>query len=66
MLRIANYQPDIATPQPDMKVTKSGRTTGLTTGRVTAVGVNGVQVNYGTETKQEFLRSVADAETRLD
>jgi len=32
-----------------MRVTKSGRTTGVTTGVVTAVNVNNVQVNYGTQ-----------------
>lgn len=48
MLNIANYRPVIAVPQPGMAVIKSGRTTGVTRGRVTAVGVNGVQVNYGT------------------
>ena len=33
-----------------MPVTKSGRTTGVTRGTITAVGVNAVQVNYGTPT----------------
>jgi hypothetical protein len=32
-----------------MPVTKSGRTTGVTTGVVTAVHVNPVQINYGTQ-----------------
>lgn len=49
MLGIANYSPILAVPQPGMIVTKSGRTTGVTEGQVTAVGVNGVLVNYGTE-----------------
>jgi hypothetical protein len=31
-----------------MRVTKSGRTTGVTTGRITAIRVDGVTVNYGT------------------
>lgn len=35
-------------PVPGMRVIKSGRTTGVTTGVVTATRVNGVQVNYGT------------------
>lgn len=50
MLGIANYNPAVAVAQPGMIVIKSGRTTGVTTGRVTAVGVNGVQINYGTPT----------------
>jgi hypothetical protein len=49
MLGITSYDPKLAAPQPGMAVIKSGRTTGVTSGRVTAVGVNGVQVNYGTE-----------------
>ena len=36
------------TAVPGMRVIKSGRTTGLTTGIVTATRVNGTQVNYGT------------------
>jgi hypothetical protein len=31
-----------------MTVTKSGRTTAVTQGRITAIRVNGVTVNYGT------------------
>jgi hypothetical protein len=50
MLGIRNYDPQVVVPQPGMTVTKSGRTTGVTSGRVTAIAVNGVQVNYGTET----------------
>jgi hypothetical protein len=50
MLGVDRYDPVVATPQPGMRVVKSGRTTGVTRGIVTAVGVNGVQVNYGTET----------------
>jgi hypothetical protein len=48
ILGIPNYDPVIADPVPGMAVIKSGRT-GVTTGHVTAVGVHGVQVNYGTE-----------------
>jgi len=47
---INNYVPQLATPVPGMRVIKSGRTTGVTTGTVTAVNVNQVQVNYGTRT----------------
>ena len=50
MLGIRNYDPEVAVPLPGMRVTKSGRTTGITSGQVTAVSVNGVQVNYGTPT----------------
>jgi hypothetical protein len=48
MLDIANYTPDLAAPVPGTAVTKSGRTSGVTTGTITAIQVNGVQVNYGT------------------
>jgi hypothetical protein len=44
---VANYTPQLGTPVPGMRVTKSGRTTGVTTGVITATHVNGVQVNYG-------------------
>ena len=50
MFGINNYNPQLGTPLPGMRVIKSGRTTGVTKGVVTAVGVNGVQVNYGTRT----------------
>jgi hypothetical protein len=46
---IANYTPLIGAPKPGMRVTKSGRTTGVTTGTITAVHTNNVQVNYGTQ-----------------
>ena len=49
ILGIPNYNPVIADPVPGMEVIKSGRTTGVTTGHVTAVGVHGVQINYGSE-----------------
>ncbi len=48
MLGIPNYTPQIAIPLPNMEVIKSGRTTGVTKGRITAIKVNGVKVNYGT------------------
>ena len=50
MFGINNYNPTLSTPQPGMEVIKSGRTTGITRGVITATGVNGVQVNYGTPT----------------
>ena len=48
MFGINNYTPQLATALPGMRVIKSGRTTGVTTGTVTAVDVDRVQVNYGT------------------
>jgi hypothetical protein len=43
------YDPSrVATPVPGMKVTKCGRTTGVTRGIVTATDVDGVLINYGT------------------
>ena len=50
MFGISNYTPTLKAPLPGMIVTKSGRTTGVTAGRVTAIRVNGVRVNYGTQT----------------
>jgi hypothetical protein len=50
MFGINNYTPQLATPLPGMRVIKSGRTTGVTTGRITAVDVDREQVNYGTRT----------------
>lgn len=50
MFGIGNYTPQLAAPVPGMRVIKSGRTTGVTTGVVMATGVNSVQVNYGTPT----------------
>jgi hypothetical protein len=46
---IPNYTPTILTAVPGMRVIKSGRTSGVTRGIVTATRVNGVQVNYGTQ-----------------
>jgi hypothetical protein len=44
---IPNYAPSqLASPRPGQRVMKSGRTTGVTRGTVTAVNVNGVRVNY--------------------
>jgi hypothetical protein len=50
MFGINNYTPVLAAAVPGMRVIKSGRTTGVTTGIVAATGVNGVQINYGTRT----------------
>lgn len=50
MLGIPNYTPCVRDAVPGMRVIKSGRTTGVTTGIVTATRVAGVQVNYGTRT----------------
>jgi hypothetical protein len=47
---INRYAPQLSAAVPGMRVTKSGRTSGVTTGVVTATRVNGVQVNYGTRT----------------
>ena len=46
---VKKFVPQVLTPVPGMRVTKSGRTTGVTTGVVTATRVNGVQINYGTQ-----------------
>ena len=48
LLGISKYVPKVGVAVPGMRVIKSGRTTGVTTGIVTATRVNGVQVNYGT------------------
>lgn len=48
ILGVTKFQPELATAVPGMRVIKSGRTTGVTTGTVTATRVNGVQVDYGT------------------
>jgi hypothetical protein len=48
MLNIRHYVPQLLAPRPGMKVTKAGRTTGVTTGIIRAIRVRGVQVNYGT------------------
>ena len=47
---VSRYVPRLASATPGMRVIKSGRTTGVTTGVVTATRVNGVQVNYGSRT----------------
>jgi hypothetical protein len=49
MFGIANYVPQLLAARPAMRVTKSGRTTGVTQGQITAIRVNGVTVNYGTQ-----------------
>ena len=48
ILGIDNFNPSVGVAVPGMRVIKSGRTTGVTTGIVTATRVNGTQVNYGT------------------
>jgi hypothetical protein len=50
MSGIGHYTPQLLAPIPGMRVIKSGRTTGVTTGTITATRVNGVMVNYGTQT----------------
>jgi hypothetical protein len=50
MFGIPNYSPTLAAPLPGTRVRKSGRTTGVTAGMITAIHVNGVQINYGTQT----------------
>ncbi len=45
---ISKYTPSILSAKPGMKVMKSGKTTGVTHGTVTAIDVSGVKVNYGT------------------
>jgi hypothetical protein len=57
ILGIAKYVPKILSPTPGMVVTKSGQTTGVTKGKtrnggagtVSAMRINNVGVNYGTE-----------------
>jgi hypothetical protein len=49
MFGIPNYVSQIEAPAPGIAVTKSGRTTAVTQGRVIATNVNGVMVNYGTQ-----------------
>lgn len=44
---IGNYDPTLLAARPAMRVTKSGRTTAVTQGTITAIRVNGVTVNYG-------------------
>lgn len=48
MFGIPNYTPSLKAAVPGMEVTKSGRTTGVTDGLVSAIRVDGVRVNYGT------------------
>lgn len=48
-LGIEKYTPKVGVPVPGMRVIKSGRTTGVTTGMIRGTRVNGVQVNYGTQ-----------------
>ncbi len=48
MFGIPGYSPVARAPLPGMRVTKSGRTTAVTTGSIIATRVNGVRVNFGT------------------
>lgn len=48
MFGIPGYSPVARTPLPGMRVTKSGRTTAVTSGQIIATRVNGVRVNFGT------------------
>ncbi len=48
MFGISNYNPTLLAPTPGMLVTKSGRTTAVTTGTITGTMINNVSVNYGT------------------
>jgi hypothetical protein len=50
MFGVDRYTPQLLAPVPGMRVVKSGRTTGVTTGVINATRVNGVVVNYGTRT----------------
>jgi hypothetical protein len=50
ILGIGNYSPELSAPVPGTTVTKSGRTTGTTTGIITSIHVNGVHINYGEQT----------------
>ena len=47
ILNIPNFTPQLLAPRPGTEVTKSGRTTGVTSGTIRAILVRGVQVNYG-------------------
>ncbi len=49
MLNIKKYNPVLRAPRPGMQVIKAGRTTGVTSGLITATRVRGVTVNYGTQ-----------------
>ncbi len=53
---VPNYTAELSTPVPGMRVVKSGRTTGVTRGTIHAIGVNGVQVNYGTQLAPRIAR----------
>jgi hypothetical protein len=57
ILGISNYTPKLKTPVPGMKVIKSGRTTGVTTGTVTGVGVGLVRVKYEPQGAPSFIAS---------
>ncbi|MCX7096451.1 MAG: hypothetical protein NTV43_00935 [Methylococcales bacterium] len=44
---LGRFTPQLVAPRPGMNVVKSGRTTGVTKGRIKAIGVQGITVNYG-------------------
>jgi len=48
---IGQYKPVLATPVPHMRVVKSGRTTAVTHGTITGTHIQGVQVNYGSQSQ---------------
>ena len=50
ILGITKYDPKVDVAVPGMRVIKSGRTTGVTMGIITATNVDRVQVNYGART----------------
>jgi len=62
MLGIGRYTPQLLAPRPGMRVTKAGRTTGVTRGMIRAIRVRGVQVNYGTR-QQPLIATFDDAIT---
>jgi hypothetical protein len=48
IFELQRYAPGVRAALPNMKVAKAGRTSGVTTGTVTATHVDGVHINYGT------------------
>lgn len=55
---LGRFTPQIMAPRPGMNVVKSGRTTGVTQGKIKAIGVQGITVNYGSS--QSPITSVFD------
>ena len=58
MFGINNYVPQLATAVPGMRVIKSGRTTGVTTGTVTAVNVDQKWAEPNRDVVVRFLRGL--------